>query len=387
MNMKSAMLTSLMTVALFGVLAIPLDLRAQNASPPIIAFDAPGAGMGAGQGTGCFGCTFAINQWGTIVGTYVDANNVFHGFVRSADGKFTSFEAPGADTTADSFNGTWAQGINDLGEITGYYADATGLTHGYVRNAFGLSKSFDAPAGEIGTTPLYINLEGAVVGYALDTNLLFHAFLRRPDGTIVDFVGPGSCTSGILGGCYGSSATYVDLVGTAVGHFEDNSGNFVAHGLLRRPGGTLETFDAPGAGTGPYQGTGCPGCNLGVNLWGAIAGTYTDGNNVHHGFVRSPDGRYTTFDASGAGTGSFQGTGCFSDCPVSLNDSGVITGSYLDSNDVQHGYRRLPDGSFETLDPTGSVGTQPERINDSGAITGYYIDANGVAHGFLVRSW
>jgi hypothetical protein len=170
-----------------------------------------------------------------------------------------------------------------------------------------------------------------------------------------------------------------------VGNFADNGGNFVQHGLIRSRGGRLTTFDAPGAGTGSNQGTGCPGCNIGVNFWGAIAGSYTDTNNVFHGFLRKPEGTFITFEATGAGTGSFQGTGCFSDCPVGLNDLGVITGSYFDSNNVQHGYLRTPEGTFVTIDPQGSVGTQPESINDSGAIVGYYIDANNVFHGFLRR--
>jgi hypothetical protein len=143
------------------------------------------------------------------------------------------------------------------------------------------------------------------------------------------------------------------------------------------------TFEAPGAGTGSYQGTGCFGCTFGLNQRGAIAGTYADANDVYHGFLRSPKGKITTFDATGAGTGSYQGTGCFSDCPVGLNDRGVITGSYWDSNNVQHGFLRTPNGSFVTVDPPGSAGTQPESINDSGAITGYYLDANNVYHGFL----
>jgi hypothetical protein len=63
----------------------------------------------------------------------------------------------------------------------------------------------------------------------------------------------------------------------------------------------------------------------------------------------------------------------------------VITGSYFDTNNVQHGYLRTPEGTFVTIDPPGSVGTQPENINDSGAIVGYYIDANNVYHGFLRR--
>jgi hypothetical protein len=241
------------------------------------------------------------------------------------------------------------------------------------------------PGAAIATIPIFLNLEGAVVGFAFDANLLSHAFLRRPDGTFAVFVGPGSCTSGTPANCFGNEATYVDLFGRSVGNFADNTGNFVQHGLIRSRGGKLTTFEAPGAGTGFFQGTGCPGCNLGVNFWGAIAGSYTDTNNVFHGFLRSPHGKFTTFDAAGAGTSSFQGTGCFSDCPVGLNDWGVITGSYFDTNNVQHGYLRTPEGTFVTIDPPGSVGTQPENINDSGAIVGYYIDANNVYHGFLRR--
>jgi hypothetical protein len=388
--MKSGRVTFLSTVTLFGVLTVPVDLAAHNANSEMITFEAPGAGTGANQGTGCFGCTFGLNQRGAIAGTYLDANNVYHGFVRSpegrsSEGKFTTFEAPGADTTPGSYNGTTAQSINDWGEITGYYADATGVAHGFVRSPWGAFTTFDVPGAANGSFPVFINLEGAVVGYSWDANLLFHAFLRRPDGTFAVFVGPESCTSGTPAGCYGSEATYVDLVGRSVGNFEDNSGNFVGHGLLRSSGGKLTTFDAPGAGTGLYQGTGCPGCNLGVNHWGAIAGTYTDANNVFHGFLRSSEGKFTTFEAPGADTtpGSYNGTGCFSDCPVGLNDWGVITGSYWDSNNVQHGFLRTPDGSFVTVDPPGSAGTQPESINDSGAITGYYLDANNVYHGFL----
>jgi hypothetical protein len=385
-KMKSRILASLLTVTCFGLLTTS-DLRAQNLNSQIDTFEAPGAGTGVGQGTGCFGCTFAINQSGAIVGTYLDANNVFHGFVRSPDGRFTTFEAPGADTTANDFNGTWAQGISDLGEITGYYDDSMGVAHGYVRSPAGAFRTFDSPDGENGTVPLFINLEGAVVGYALDSNLLFHGFLRSPDGTIADFVGPDSCTTGISAACYGSETTYVDLLGASVGNFQDSSGNFVGHGMIRGPWGALVTFDVPGAGTGIYQGTGCPGCNFGVNSWGVIAGTYTDENNVHHGFVRNPNGRFTTFDASGAGTAAYQGTGCFSDCPVSLNDFGVVTGSYLDGNGVQHGYRRSAEGSFVTADPPGSILTLPASINNLGVIAGYYLDENAVWHGFVVGSW
>jgi hypothetical protein len=381
--MKPAKTMLLSIAACLGVLTIPDNLTAQNADSHIISFEAPGSGAGQGQGTGCFGCTFSINQWGAVVGTYLDTNNVYHGFLRSRDGKFTSFESPGADTTPNDYNGTFAQSINDLGVIAGFYYDAKGLSHGFVRSAEGAFTTFDVPGAVNGSSPIYLNDAGTIVGYSLDVNLLFHAFLRHPDGTFSVFVGPDSCTTGTPGGCYGSEATFVSLFGSSAGNFEDNSGNFVSHGFIRAPFSNISTFDAPGAGNGAYQGTGCPGCNLGVNLWGAIAGSLTDANNVFHGFLRSPEGTFTTFEAKGSGSGAYQGTGCSSDCPMALNDFGVITGSYFDSNSVQHGFLRTFDGNFETVDPGGTQGTQPESINDAGIIVGYYYDANFVYHGFL----
>ena len=219
--------------------------------------------------------------------------------------------------------------------------------------------------------------------YYTDSNYSFRAFLRSPDGKFTTWIGPDACTGNGSEGCFGSGASNINAFGTIAGGFEDNSGNFVHHSFVRNPEGKLKTFDVPGAGTGSYQGTGCPGCNLGLNQLGAIAGIYSDANSVNHGFLRSPDGKFTTFDAPGAGTDSYQGTGCFSDCPVSLNDWGAITGIYIDANYVYHGYLRSPEGKIVTVDPVGSTFTFPAGINDLGSITGYYVDANGVYHGFL----
>jgi hypothetical protein len=53
--------------------------------------------------------------------------------------------------------------------------------------------------------------------------------------------------------------------------------------------------------------------------------------------VRSPSGAITTFDAPGAGTGAGQGT-----LPATPNIFGVITGQYIDSNNVHYGFLRTP---------------------------------------------
>ena len=360
--------------------------------PRIISFDAPGAGATAGsfQGTACFSdCSALINNFGTITGTYEDANSVFHGFVRSPEGKFTTFDAPGADTTPGDFNGTFVNGINDAGAITGFYADASGGSHGFLRSPEGAFTTFDVTGSAPGATIANaLNLEGAIVGFFADQNGVFRPFLRRPDGTFVKWSVPGECNASPATGCFGSASFSINLFGTAASGYEDNSGNFVDHGLLRSADGKLTTYDVPGAGTGLYQGTGCPGCSRPINLFGANAGFYIDGNNVVHGYLRSSAGKITTFDAPGEGP---QGLGCFADCSMGLNDLGAITGSYLDANNVSHGYVRSPDGKFLTFDAPGADlttnafnGTFPVSINDWGVVTGYYVDKNNVIHGFVL---
>ena len=295
--------------------------------PHIITFDAPGADTKPGDFNGTY--PGSSNFWGVITGSYQDTNSTFHGFVRSPEGTFTTFEAPGADL--GSFNGTAPCCINDLGAITGVYYDKTGFSHGFVRSPEGKFTSVDVPGvGGYGSTPLAINLEGAVAGYYTDSNYSFHAFLRSPEGRFTTWIGPDSCTGNGSEGCYGSAASNINVFGIVVGSYEDNSGNFVGHSYVRTPDGKLNTFEVPGAGTGGYQGTGCP-----------------------------------------------------SDCPTSLNDFGAIMGTYIDTNGVLHGYLRSPNGNITTVDPVGSVFTWSSAINDLGAITGYYADVNDVYHGFV----
>ncbi len=72
----------------------------------------------------------------------------------------------------------------------------------------------------------------------------------------------------------------------------------------RHANGTFSTFDAPGAGTGPYQWH----LHLRHELCGEDHRNYVeDSSYVLHGYLRAPDGTFTMFDVPGAGTGQFQG--------------------------------------------------------------------------------
>jgi len=61
----------------------------------------------------------------------------------------------------------------------------------------------------------------------------------------------------------------------------------LSHGFLRYRDGRIETFDAPGAGTGPNQGTFAE-FNNPAN---AIVGYYLDASGTFHGFLRTPPER------------------------------------------------------------------------------------------------
>jgi hypothetical protein len=154
----------------------------------------------------------------------------------------------------------------------------------------------------------------------------------------------------------------------------------VWHGFVRDPNGKITPFDAPGAGTGPYQGTGvnytCPS----LNNAGVLAGYYIDGDNLNHGYLRTRDGHITTFDDPSAGDLAGMGT-----TPSSINLEGTISGIATDAVNW-HGFVRTPGDKFTTysaLNDPAEMTTAGEDINDFGVVTGYVNDAVGLWHGFV----
>lgn len=346
----------------------------------IVTFDAPGAGTGTFQGT--FGSD--INPEGAIAGSYIDASGVYHGLLRTPDG-----------TIIESDQATCALGnpgvsINPAGSMIGFCAGASSVYHGFVRPPDGTITWFDAPgagtgAGQGTFTALGMGISptGAIAGDFLDANNVYHAFLRAPDGVFTTFEAPGAGT----GAFQGTLVSLFHSPGSGGMNPEEMiTGTYVdasdlVHGFLRAPDGTFTTFDAPGAGRviGSLQGT----YPASINPARAIAGAYYDDNNVAHGFLRARDGSIAAFDVPGAGTGPFQGT-----FALAINPAGTITGTYVDGNSAYHGFLRAPDGAITTFDPAGAgtgpgQGTLGYSINSEGVIAGAYLDASNVWHGFL----
>jgi hypothetical protein len=351
-------------------------------NPTFTNFDCPNAGTLALQGTG----GMSINKGGAITGFCVLAGSgdIAHGFVRTAGGAVTVFDAPGAGTV--KHEGTFPTSINAGGVITGMVDDANSVYHGFVGTVAGGFTTFNAPGAKLdldaGTIPMSINTAGTITGMYRDTNLVYHGFVRATDGTIKTFDAPGAGTGYIQG----TRPLFINAAGTITGYYED--ANYVHHGFVRTSGGTISTIDAPGAGTNPGQSKGLAfqGTNgVSINAGGAITGAWADSNYAVHGFVRATDGTITEFDVTGAG-----GAGTFGTISGALNTWGGIAGLYQGTDGVIHGFQRTPDGTITTFDDpnAGTTGTLPGTagisMNDSWVITGAYSDPNSVFHSFHV---
>jgi hypothetical protein len=145
--------------------------------------DVPGAGPDGYSGQGTF--PQGINDLGEVSGVYADTNSVYHGFVRTASGGITTFDVPTICTTtappADcAFEGTFPGGVNLAGSIVGTYYGEDGVPHGFSRAANGSITTFDVPRKGYLTVPLSLNDFGQITGIALDAKFVTHGLLVIP---------------------------------------------------------------------------------------------------------------------------------------------------------------------------------------------------------------
>jgi hypothetical protein len=342
-----------------------LGLSASAQKPRIITFDVPGAGTGAGQGT----TPYYINDAGAITGWYADASGVNHGFLRAPDGKITApIDAPLAGN--ESGVGTTLFSVNRFGAIVGSSTANDQTCQSFLLAPHGTFTIIHLPlrlASQCSWAD-NINDAGTIAGAYVDANSTVHGYLRAPNGTITAPIdGPGAST-GDYNGTYVPTGYGLNPSGEITGFACNDTtcnGFLWAHGVITE-------VDVPGAeGDQP----------LSINQAGEIAGEYLD-TSGHHGFLYSPGGRFKTIDVPGTAQGT----------SVSSNNAwGAITGGYTDAEGVSHGFIRTPDGRFTIFDvpgagsaPNQGEGTFPTGNNSAGAIMGFYVDVNLANHGFLL---
>jgi probable HAF family extracellular repeat protein len=243
--------------------------------------------------------TLGLNDHGQIVGDFVDAGGVRHGYILS-NGTFRTFDPPGSIQTR-------GLAISNRGDIGGRYQDSAGVNHGYVLS-HGSFTTFDFP-GATATFLQGMNDHGQIVGEYVDSASLGHGFLlENGNFTTIDF-----------SGAVATVATGINDSGHIVGYYDDSTGP--EHGFLLE-NGNFTTVDVPGA----FSLTDL----IGTSNNGLIVGFYDDSNGASHGFELR-DGNFTTIDVPGS----------LSTIATKVNSAGQVVGLYNDAIG-QHGFLATP---------------------------------------------
>jgi hypothetical protein len=182
-------------------------------------FDVPGAS---------FTAVLSINNPGDFVGTLVPASGIQEAFV-SVGGTLTSFSVPGAPNTL-------AYDITDSKRlVVGYFIDASGIPHGYYRDRDGTLHFPIDPPGSVQTILFGDNNRNWVVGRYADASGVTHGLFFVPPNNFFTFDFPGSTFTSLNG---------ISNQGNITGRYVDASG--IAHGFIARLRGTPPTQQAGG---------------------------------------------------------------------------------------------------------------------------------------------
>jgi hypothetical protein len=342
-----------------------------------ISFEVPGA-----LGT----YPMSVNNSMAATGYYLDSPATARGFLRDAGGAITTFAVGNAAWTEP-------ESINTAGDITGYYETYYGVAsdevaHGFIRYANGRMLTFDVP--DVGlqgpqAAPVSINDFGLVAGSWPYPAPASSGFTRSRAG-VFNTYGFGQ------GADYETVARGLNASGAVTGYFDQAGirGSFLFH-----PDGFSVKFNVPVAGANNAT-LNRDTVAEGINADGTIVGWYI--NCQQHcvttttgGFIRSSQGVFTLFTPPGTlltspRAGYSVDSGVLS-APhlLSINREATITGSYTDAEGNQHGFVRNPYGTITYFDPPRGEKTTATSINDSGVIAGsYFYDWNTqIAQGFL----
>jgi len=153
------------------------------------------------------------------------------------------------------------------------------------------------------------------------------------------------------------------------------------HGFVRRPNGSFTSFDVP-LPPGGFPPNAIP---MDINDFGQITGLFAF-EVQFHSFLRQPDGTIVQFEPPLSAQSrltpqlqfsSFDKPLCGGEdqwLAVAINDAGQITGSGPVSTAVASGFTRARDGSikaFDTAPPSPGQRTCPQAINVWGQVVGY----------------
>jgi len=257
-------------------------------------------------------------------------------------------------------------GIDNLGEIAGYYGSGTPSdpSHGFTSVVpYAKFRVLNYPAAlDTVATSLNSSSNRITAGYFLDStkNQTTWGFLRQ-QSLLSQYKDPktpkGPNTVNELLG--------VNDPGIAVGFYEDSEGHDVPYELAS---GAYHTLAPPSAVSAKATG---------INLRGDIVGALTTANGVTKGWVLR-SGVYSEFSYPGSTRTE----------ATALNYQQEVVGFYVDSAGT-HGFILTKAGSpsqqsWQSIDEPNAAGqTAITSINLHNAISGWYVDTSGNTNGFV----
>jgi hypothetical protein len=221
-----------------------------------------------------------LNDRGVTVGFWSGMNNASqvndnHGFY-AAGGRFHTVNFPTGDNASPPVD--QLLGVNDHDVAVGFYTNGQGSNRGYTydirTHQFSRVLVPGAPAGQAGPslTAAGLNNRGDVTGFYAASSGQTDAFLRLSYGRFLTLAVPGASMTQALG---------VNDRDEVVGVYTVGSGdNAQTHGFTWRPGYGFRTVDDP-------HGLGATTIN-GVNDAGVLVGFYTDAAGNTDGMIAQP---------------------------------------------------------------------------------------------------
>jgi probable HAF family extracellular repeat protein len=262
------------------------------------------------SGSGAYG----INNAGDIVGYYcTNSNCTIAGFLQSG-GNTTTITVPGATSTT-------AWGVNNSDDVVGYYTNASGVYGGFLWQE-GQFTLLSDPLG-VQTYATGINDAGQIVGYYQDGNGVLHGFVTAPAGATAATVTLGSLNQTYTGSPLSATATTTP-VGLAVTFTYNGSatpptaaGSYTVVGTINSPG-------YQGSATGTLV---IAKATATVTL-GSLNQTYT-GSPLSASATTSPGGLTVIFTYNGSPTaptavGSYTVVGTINDPNYQGSASGTL---------------------------------------------------------------
>ena len=263
-----------------------------------------------------------------------------------ADYIFESIEVPGVDFLEVAAS-------NDFGDYAGNTRGPDGKKKIGFTLIDGVFTTYDFP-GSINTFFYALDNAGKAAGHYKDIDGLYHGVILE-NGELRQYDFPGAAETHIYGLSDETGALSGNIVDAAGSHPRFLRGADQLHSLVQST--TYGDF---------------------VNAAGAVVGSYVDADGMPHGFIRHPDGSFTTIDLPEMPNLEFLFVN-------TITDVGLIGFRAKAANDILRSYILLPDDTLYEVRLPGSVTTVVRNVNQDGSIIGYYDLPDGRRLGFLGR--